>query len=163
MLLTKEVTMNLNFRESPIVLEALQGDSARALTVHFYVGETPWEIPGDANILLQYCCEDGTGSIYDTLPDGTSAWSVDGNALTIHLISQVCAVPGCTRVQVTIFSGDKQVSAFPIEIRVTGQVTGEPVDATYCNLRQWLISYVHQDAFITAVLEALPDGDEVTY
>lgn len=163
MLLTKEVTMNLNFRETPIVLDVQQGDSGRALAVRFMTGETDWEIPEDAEILLQYCCADGTGGIYDTLSDGTSAYSVNGSTLTVLLIAQLCAVPGCTKLQVTVLSGGVQISAFPVELRVAPQVNGEVKDGTYNNLQKWLYAQVNEEGFVNAVVEALPDGDEVSY
>lgn len=140
MLLTKEVTMNLNYREAPIVMDALQGDSGRALAIHFAAGETPWEIPADADVLLQYCCADGTGGMFDSLPDGTCAYSVNGDTLTICLVSQLCAVAGCTKLQVTLFSGGAQISTFPVEIRVAPQIHADAASGEYINLLQWWLS-----------------------
>ena len=154
MLLTKEVTMNLNFREKPIVLDVQQGDSGRALMIHFAAGETAWEIPADADIILQYCCADGTGGIFDSLPDGTSAYSVDGETLTVCLIPQLCAVAGCTKLQVTILSSGMQISTFPVELRVAPQVSPEAASGAYINLQQWLVN---------AMVDAIPSGDEVSY
>lgn len=45
MILTKEVTMNLHYRGNPIVVDALQGDSARALVIHFMAGMCPGPFP----------------------------------------------------------------------------------------------------------------------
>lgn len=138
MLLTKEVTMNLNYRGTPIVLDALQGDSCRALVIHFVAGETAWEIPADAEVFLQYCCADGTGGTFDALSDGTSAYSVNGDALTINLVPQLCAVAGHTQLQVTLCSGDTQLTTFPIVIRVSPQVNADTACGEYTNLQQWL-------------------------
>lgn len=182
MLLTKEVIMNLNYRGTPIVLDALQGDSGRAVAVHLVAGETPWEIPQDAYISMQYQCEDGSGGIFDSLSDGTAAYSVNESTLTIYLAEQLCAIAGCTKVQVTIICDGVQLSTFPIEIRVTEQVNGEIASGEYINLQKWLLRpesrgdpgytpvkgvdyYTDEDKaeMVDAVLAAIPNGDEVMY
>ena len=188
MLLTKEVTMNLSYREPPIVVDVLQGDSGRALTVHFIAGGVPWEIPAGANVVLQYCCADGTGGILDTLADGTPAYTASGDALTILLASQMCAVAGTTKLQVTILSGGNQISTFPVELQVTPQVNAHAQAGDYSNLQQWLNGleligtpgkdgkdgytpvkgvdyFTHWEKYemMQGVLEMLPNGDEVLY
>lgn len=185
MLLTKEVTMNLSYREEPIVVDILQGDSARALTVHFLSGGVSWKMPEDATVLLQYCCADGTGGILDTLEDGTPAFSANGDTLTIMLAEQMCAVAGTTQLQVTIISDGKQISTFPVEIRVAPQVDAKAARGNYSNLQQWLnslelIGTPGKDGYtpvkgvdyftstekyemMCGVLEMLPNLDEVSY
>ena len=185
MLLTKEVTMNLSYRESPIVVDVLQGDSARALTIHFLAGDAPWTMPENATILLQYACADGTGGILDTLEDGVAAYSVSDGALTIFLSEGMCSVAGTTKLQVTIIGDGKQISTFPVEVRVMGQVSANAVRGNYSNLQQWLdslnlIGTPGKDGYtpvkgvdyftqwekyemMQGVLEMLPDLDEVSY
>lgn len=185
MLLTKEVTMNLSYRESPVVVDVMQGDSARILVIHLVKRETPWILPDNAEIILRYCCADGTGGMYDTLPDGTQACTVDGNTLSITLVSQMCAVAGCTKLQVTIFSDGGQISTFPIEIRVIPQVDAKAAEGEYYNLQKWLdtrdlkgepgedgytpvkgVDYFTESEktqMVWDVLAALPNGDEVLY
>ena len=164
MLLTKKVTVNLGYRDAGTVLDGVQGDSGRALQIVPMIGETVWRIPGDTKILLQYVCEDGTGGIYDALSDGTSAYVIeDDDSLTVTLIPQLFSVAGTTKLQITIFSGGEQISTFPVIIRVAPAVTGEPGDGTYVNLQQWLLEAVCNEAVVTAVVQALPDGDEVSY
>lgn len=163
MLLTKEVTMNLSYRDVPIVMDVSQGDSARALSVRFMQGETPWEIPDDAKIFVQFQCADGTGGTFDSLPDNTPAYSVNGEVLTVYLAPQVCAVAGCTKVQVTLLSGGAQISTFPVEVRVTQQVDSGVAGGEYTNLHQWLYDPAIRDAVVADVMAALPNGDEVAY
>lgn len=163
MLLTKEVTISLSYQAQTAVLTALQGDSCRALAIHFVSGDTPWEIPTDGDVFVQYTCADGTAGIFDTLPDGAPAYEISGDTLTVRFPAAMCAVPGTTKAQVTIFSGGEQLSTFPVELRVLPQVTQKPGNGSYVNLQSWLLSYVTEEAFITAVLAALPNGDEVYY
>lgn len=163
MLLTKEVTLNLKYREKPVTVDAMQGDSGRVLIVRFTAGEVSWEIPQDAQVVLQYRCADGTGGCYDSLPEGAPAYAVNGDVLTVFLAPQLCAVAGITKLQVTIFSAGMQISAFPVEIRVTEQATAEKIGGEYTNLQKWLQQQVQQQSFVDAVLAALPNGDEVSY
>ena len=163
MLLTKEVTLNLKYREMPVTMDAMQGDSGRVLIIRFAAGEAEWEIPEDARVILQYCCADGTGGCYDSLPDGSAAYSVNGDALTVFLIPELCAAAGITKLQVTVFSGNVQISAFPMEIRVAEQVNASCTDGTYYNLQKWLYSQVREQDFIDSLLAAIPNGDEVSY
>ena len=138
MLIAKEIAMNLNYRGSTPVLDVIQGDSARAVVIHCMAGEEAWNIPEDVSIVIQYQCQDGTGGVYDSLPSGGAAYSVLGNALTIMLASQLCAVPGKTDLQVTMFSADAQISTFHIEIRVAPQINAQTEGEVYTNLAQWL-------------------------
>ncbi len=155
--------MNLNYCAEPIVLEALQGDSARALAIHFLSGETPWEIPADAQIFIQFQCQDGTGGTYDALPDTADAYSVDGDTLTVGIAPAVCAAAGCSKLQITIISEGAQLTTFPVEVRVAEQVNSDVASGEYTNLHRWLNSSATREMIVADVLAALPDGDEVAY
>ena len=138
MLIIKEVTTHLNYRGAPITVDAVQGDSGRGVVLHCMSGETPWSLPEEANIVLQYRCEDGTGGVYDTLADGQPAYSVDGDAITVFFAPEVCAVAGCTKFQVTVISANLQLSTFHMEIRIAPQVEAGTAAGNYINLEQWL-------------------------
>ena len=138
MLITKEITMNLNYRGSTPVLDVIQGDSARAVAIHFMAGEEVWNIPEDVGIVMQYQCQDGTGGVYESLPGGSAAYSVLGNTLTVMLAAQLCAVPGKTDLQVTMLRAGAQISTFHMEIRVAPQVNARTAGEDYTNLAQWL-------------------------
>lgn len=163
MLFTKNATTNLSYQAPVIHMTALQGDSCRALAVQFFSGDEPWEIPADGDVFIQYICQDGTGGIFDTLPNGEAAYQIAGDTLTIRFPASMCAVSGVTKVQVTIFSGGEQVSTFPVELRVLPQIGQKMGDGKYVNLQSWLLSYVTQEPFVKAVVSALPDGDGVKY
>lgn len=138
MLITKEVTMNLNYRGTPIVLDAVQGDSGRGVVIHCMSGENPWQIPEDATILLHYGCEDGTGGVYDTLPNGQTAYCVEDNVITVYFAPQVCAVGGVTKLQITIISEGTQLTTFGMEIRVEPKAEAGLTAGDYTNLALWL-------------------------
>lgn len=143
MLLTKQVTMNLNYRQIPIVMDVMQGDSGRAIEIHFLAGDIPWEIPEDADVIIQYQCEDGSGGAYDTLPDGQPAYERTDGALTVQLIPQLCAVAGHTKLQITLISNGVQITTFSMDIRVSPQVNTKISGGDYTNLAQW---WLHMDS-----------------
>ncbi|MBE6948177.1 MAG: leucine-rich repeat domain-containing protein [Ruminococcaceae bacterium] len=145
MILTKEVTMNLNYWGSPIVMDALQGDSGRELIVHLLAGEEAWSVPADTSVMMRYVCGDGTGGTYDTLPDGSPAYALQDGAVTVSLIPQLFAVPGCTQLQITFVREDVQLSTFAMEIYVHAQVNTEAPAAEYINLATWLNAHKKGD------------------
>lgn len=160
MLLTKQVTMNLHYREAPVVLDVIQGDSGRGLEVYFMAGEQPWEIPADAVAVMQYQCEDGSGGVFDTLSDGTPAYVIADNVATIQLPPQICAVAGCTKLQITLLSGGVQISTFHMEIRVAPQVNAKTAGGDYTNLAQW---WQHMDNCGKAGISLLDKKTGVKY
>lgn len=133
----KQVTVNLRYRNAIPVVDAVQGDSARVVDLVLMAGETPWAIPQGAVVLVQYCCPDGTGGTYDTLPDGRAAYEVTDEGVTLYLAPQVCAVPGDVRLQLTILDGEAQVSTFEMKIAVEPKVTAAAETGDYTNLEQW--------------------------
>ena len=145
MLLTKQVTINLHYREAPVVLDVMQGDSGRGLEVHFMAGEQTWEIPADADLVMQYQCQDGSGGVFDTLSDGAPAYTLADNVATIQLPPQICATAGCTKLQITLLSGGVQISTFHMEIRVAPQVNAKTAAGDYTNLAQWWEHMDHSD------------------
>ena len=163
MLLTKEVNMNLNYRSTPVVLDVVQGDSARTLTIHFSAGESAWEIPADAQIAVQYQCQDGSGGVFDSQSDGVCAYTVKGDTLTLSLPPALCAVPGDTNLQVSILSDGQQISTFPVKLQVVPHVNAVIAAGEYTNLQQWLETQLVQEQIVAKVLAALPNGDEVAY
>ena len=133
----KQVTVNLRYRGATPVVDAVQGDSARVVDLVLMAGDTPWKIPQGAAILVQYCCPDGTGGTYDTLPDGRSAYALTDEGMTLYLAPQVCSVAGDVRMQLTILDGEAQVSTFEMKIAVEPKVTAVTETGDYTNLEQW--------------------------
>lgn len=135
--LIQKLTIDLAHRSRIPTVDATQGDTARALEITLMNGIHPWEIPYGAAMVIHYRCCDGSGGIYDTLPNGDSAFVVDGNIVTVQLAPQVCAVAGTTQLQVTIIHSEKQLSTFSIDILVAGEVNASIRQQDYTNLSQW--------------------------
>lgn len=137
MKLIQKITLDLAHRSRIATVDATRGDTARALEISLMNGIHPWEIPYGAAVVLSYRCADGSGGTYDTLADGTSAFSVEGNTLTVHLAPEVCAVPGTTQLQVTMVQGTQQLSTFCMDISVDGEVKATARQKDYINLSHW--------------------------
>ena len=103
---------------TPIV-HTVQNDSySRNLEIAVLSGNRPFAFPDTVSVIIRYRKSDGRGGEYDTLPDGTPAWWIEGNLLTIALAPQVLTVPGSVVLSVTLIENEMQLSVFPIQIAV---------------------------------------------
>lgn len=137
MLVTKKLTVDLARKTLLGTVDAVQGDSAIALQLTLLCDGVPWIVPEDASVIVRYGQGNACGT-YDTLSDGTPAYGVQDNVLTVYLAPEVCGAPGKTDFQVTILEGDKQISTFRMVVDVQGEVSGSDKPGDYTNLSQWL-------------------------
>lgn len=137
MVVTKKLTLDLARKTILGTVDAVRGDSAIALELTLLCDGAPWVIPADASVMLRYCQGDAGGE-YDTLPDGTAAWQISGNVLTVRLAPQVCSAAGKTDFQVAVFQGTNQISTFRMVVEVEPEVSGSDQPEAYTNLAQWL-------------------------
>ena len=138
MKITQKVTIDLARRGVTPLVDAVQGDSARELVIELLADGKAWTIPEDVDVMLRYCNIAGGGGTYDTLQDGTCAWSGAFNKLTVAIAHQVCAVPGDTHLQVTMMRRGVQISVFAVIIRVQRGATAVQENGDYTNLESWL-------------------------
>lgn len=118
MMIIHKLSIDLATREPPARIDAVQSDCGRNLALLLHTNGIPWPIPAEVTATVGYCRPDGTGGAYDTLADGSSAWSAEGNLLTISLAPQVLAIPGETALSVLLRSGEKAVSTFDMILQV---------------------------------------------
>lgn len=101
------------------MVNAMQADeNSRVLEIALSANGSEWEIPDGVSFSMAYKKPDGTKGLYDTLPDGSSASSVDGNVVSIRLAPQMLTVPGIVTASVVISAGDQRISTFPIIVNV---------------------------------------------
>lgn len=111
--------MDLQKPQTLPVVSAVQTDRySRNLEISLYANEKFFPIPEDTAVVIRYKKFDGKGGEYDTLPDGSCAWSSEGNTLTIALAPQALTAPGIVEVSVSLIAGEQQLSTFPIQINV---------------------------------------------
>lgn len=99
--------------------DTVRGDQyTRDLEIGLFAGGTAWQIPAAASVIVRYERPDGTGGSYDRMPDGSPAWTVDGNAVTVVLAPGTMAEVGCVVLTVTLQAGDRELSTFQIIMNV---------------------------------------------
>lgn len=125
MIITHKLKMNLEEGESFQRLEMPQGDvNTRQIELLMYARQSPWEIPAGVTVLIRYQKPDGTRGEYDTLPDGTAAWAIAGNALTLSLAPQVLTVPGDVQIFASLYLEEKALQTFVVDICVKAPFSG---------------------------------------
>ena len=116
--LTSKLILHLDDDRFLQPVPAVQGDTARSVEVVLYAGGQPWDIPPEATASIRYRWQDGAGGKYDTLSDGSKAWSFSGNTVTIALDAAVLGVPGTTTMQIALHSGEEVLSTFSFQAQV---------------------------------------------
>ncbi|MGN0998379.1 MAG: pyocin knob domain-containing protein [Faecousia sp.] len=100
-----------------------------------------WSIPEGAAAVIRFQKSDGTGGNYDTLPDGSSAYSFSGNVLTVALAPQVCTVPGLVLLAVGLMLGDSEINTFTVHVIVQQNPGIDAVSEDYTNMRSYIKSF----------------------
>lgn len=125
MIITSKVNMDLIRQSWTEPISAVQDDRySRNMEITLTADGAAWNIPEDAVVLIRYAKSDCKGGIYDTLPDGTKAWSFFGNVLTIALAPQMMTTPGPVRISVSLLQNEKQISTFSLLLNVHSYANG---------------------------------------
>ena len=119
MIITNKLNMDLRHPGTVPIVPATQTDCyCRNLEIALFNDRKPMLLEEDCRVIVRYRKLDGKGGEYDTLPNGSPAWSVRGNVLTVALAPQTLTMPGSVMVTVTVLSQGMQVSALPIQLQV---------------------------------------------
>ncbi|MBQ2926981.1 MAG: SGNH/GDSL hydrolase family protein [Oscillospiraceae bacterium] len=130
MMIANKITMDLQNPTYVPTIQVMQKDwYSRSIELTLLAGGEIWEIPAAASAWVSYRKADGKGGDYDTLPDGTQAWSAEGNVLTILLAPQVVTTRGPVQLAVTLMEGIETLSTFLILLNVQSAV-GEVREAS---------------------------------
>lgn len=123
MITTSKLTMDLNRCATAPVIHAVQDDRySRNIELTLLADGAAWPIPESIAVRIRYSKPDGTGGDYDTLPDGSCAWSVKGNVLTLTLAPQALTVPGPVRLAVILTREHVKISTFAVIVKVSRAV-----------------------------------------
>lgn len=167
----RKLTMDLSRESLPITVAAVRGDSALWLEFDLRSNGAPWTIPIGVEALVRYCLPAGTGGEYDTLSDGTRAYTIIGNLLRVAIAPAVCSQAGDVAVQVALILGGKQISTVPLTLAVARTVSGSGTPENYTNLAQWLkfntgnteVSIGELEARVIAMEQALAAHESITH
>lgn len=118
MTITHKLSIDLLRQEQPLRIEAVQNDCGRVLALMLHTNGIPWPIPEETTALVHYRKSDGLGGEYDTLPDGSIAWSIKDNVLTVALAPQVLTTVGETALSVLLTNGSAAIHTFDILLQV---------------------------------------------
>lgn len=124
MTITHEITLDLIRREQPPRIQAKQGEAfTRQVAITLLADGAPWIPPHGTPAVIRYHAHDAdnggdTTGIYDTLPDGRTAWVVSENVITLTLIPQMLAFYGIVRVDVAFYTEDRVLATADFEIYV---------------------------------------------
>lgn len=139
MKVTNIVNIDLSIRQNIPFVDAVQGDSARAIEFRLFDKGQPFNVPDGSAVLIRYKRPDGFGGVYDTLPNGEPAYSINANKVTAILSPTALGVPGEVDFQITISNGNFLISAFALQIRVDADPSFDSIDAEdYINISQFV-------------------------
>ena len=111
--------MDLAQKQNTGRVDVVQGDKySRNIEFTFMYNGSAWQIPDGTTAIVRYKKPDATGGNYDTLPDGSTAYQINGNVLTVCLAPQVCTVPGIVQLSVGLIQGSAEINTFSINIVV---------------------------------------------
>ncbi len=118
---------------------AVVGDSgARILEFELLEGGREWTIPEGVRPALGFRSDGGYSGEYDTMPDGTDAFEIEGNRVRMRLVDQITAAAGSVRMMLVLRSEQmEQASSFPFFVSIAQGIPGvEPLPKAY----YWLSS-----------------------
>ena len=126
-----QIRMDLICSEAVPTLEMVQYDQlSRQVEIALYCGEEAFTIPEDVGVLIHYVRSDGVSGVYDVMADGTAAWTISENLLTIQIAPEVLEVEGTAAVSARLIRGIRTLNTFTFLIQVhkglpTGEEAGE--------------------------------------
>lgn len=155
--ITSKLKLDLQNNSGSVRIQAMQEDTnTRSVELQLYNGSEPWEITVGTTAALGFRKPDGTAGLYDKLPDGSDAISLDGNSVTVILVPQMLTVPGLVRAVVTLYDAQRnQISTFPFHIQVEANpAAGKLVSENYC----YYTSIAEINDALNAALASLEDA-----
>lgn len=166
----KTINTDLARREITPLVGAVQGEkSARAIKINLYENGSAWTPPSGTAVIVRYRKPDGKAGNYDTLPDGSKAYTLEGSVCKIILAPQVCTVPGIVKLNVGLLNGDKEISTFSIDVDVQANPGVNAVSEDYVNIAGILpvtgwepYKYLGTDANGTVVVREASTGPGVS-
>ena len=118
MTITHKLSIDLLHQEHLPVIDAVQNDCGRVLALMLHTNGIPWTVPDGVRVSVRYRKSDGLGGEYDTLPDGSTAWSIADNVLTVALAPQVLTTAGETTLSILLTKGNAAIRTFDIRLQV---------------------------------------------
>ena len=140
MIITHKLEMDMAHRAAMPKIDAVQGDSnTRVPELTLCSDGQAWTVPEGAAVWMRYCKSDGTKGIYDTLPDGNRAWTVQENVVTVTLAPQMLTAAGAVFAQMELVLGAATAATFTMQVNVQpNPAAGVLQSEEYINMLQWM-------------------------
>lgn len=134
MILLKTISVFMH-KKAHYEVDAVQGETGRGIELRLYDEDGVWVPAPRTQVVARFKKNDGTGGVYDTLPDGTLAWRIQENVISLALAPQVLSVPGEVQMQVVLVCGEEELSTFLIHIHVEEDLSKGVLESeNYVNL-----------------------------
>ena len=131
MVVTYGIDIDLVNPGQPQRIHMKQGDMlSRCIDIRLLENGKDWQIGRNTTAVIRYCAQDFDNlvtdhGLYDTLDDGSPAYMVAGNLISIIPIGAMTKKPGLVTVDVLLVDGAKKVSTFNFEIYVHRTPSGQ--------------------------------------
>ena len=152
MVITHELTMDLNRRGVTPVVDAVQGDSnTRAVKLTLTAGGAPFSPPAGVTASVAFRKPDGKKGWYDKLPDGTAACFVTESMITAMLAPEVLTAAGPVDAVLILQDEDlNQLATFGFTVQVAkNPAAGITVSNDYYNYTTMAEINAAMDDFFT--------------
>lgn len=162
MIVTHKISMDLAQPGLPCI-EAVQDDRySRDIQIRLTANTQPFLPPAGCAVEVGFVKSDGRSGRYDAMPDGTPAWELDGELLTVKLAPQVLTAPGEVSVLVTLTYGETTLSCFPIRLVVRKRPDFSGESENYISIARFLPQPTQAIPGTYLVVESVDDHGRVT-
>lgn len=146
MIVTTSVYTDLQNLGYPPLVNAVQNEQySRKLRISLYSAGVAWPVPAGVYVAMRYSKPDGTKGYYDTMPDGTQAWSAEGNVVSIYVAPQMLTVAGTVLAQLEIIYNQSILATFPLRLKVTENLAAALQESEdYVNWLEWMEDQLKQ-------------------
>lgn len=119
MIVTSKIRMDLANRGVVPVVYAVQSDEySRNIELHLTSNGVALALDNATTVSISYEKPDGTRGIYDKMPDGGKAWSIEGNVVTVAIAPQALTVDGDVEMSVGLALNGATIHSFPVILKV---------------------------------------------
>ena len=137
------------------VVPVMQHDGGtRKLSITLLSDGKAWQPPEGASVAVGYERSDHTRGLYDRMPDGGDAVSLEGNVASVLLPPQMLSAPG-TVLACLVFRDESQnqLTTFPFRLQVQVNPAAQSPDEETKDRLKWL-----EDRLADYLTEAVESG-----
>ena len=160
MIITHKVKMDLISKGIAPKIHMVQGDCcSRKIVFRLFSDRSAWHVPKGAKALIRYRRPDHSVGVYDTLPDGSCAYAVAGNAVTVSVAPEALAIAGYVSLVITLFDGERELSTFEVQLDVQPNFTSGPAaEGDYASITGMIQTPDHAQVGQTVAVAAVNES-----